>query len=104
MRRAPRVERPWAGCRELVGTALVVASDSLIDPSARLVSTASRSQPQGINSKEALLITGGRSTQEGHTAPRLPKTLPRRSICAGCSGQAPVPPCWQRRQSFIPSR
>jgi len=42
-RRAPRVGRPLAGCRVWARAALVVASDSLIDPPALLVSTASRS-------------------------------------------------------------
>ena len=34
MRRAPRVGRPWAGCRVSARAALVVASDSLIAPPA----------------------------------------------------------------------
>ena len=43
MSRAPRVGRPWAGCRVWARAALVVASDSLIPLPALLVSTASRS-------------------------------------------------------------
>ena len=43
MKRAPRVGRPWAGCRAWARAALVEASDSLIDPIDGGVSTANRS-------------------------------------------------------------
>ncbi|MEA5475860.1 hypothetical protein VB716_16705, partial [Synechococcus sp. CCY9201] len=58
-----------AGCRELVGTALVEASDSLIDPLDRRVSTANRSQLQGGRTTSDR-TAGGPSTEVESLAAR----------------------------------